>query len=183
MSEELEKSERRPGVERRTLVKGAAWSLPVIAVAVGTPLASASQPFDLVPAFSSSLSLSVKVLTVTLAEVNLFGSLTITNNGTAASPANATVLLTYNSALVQLTISGVGVTVAGTAGNRLLTLPSIPAGGTLTIDLSPSLLSSGILALGVGAHASTITAVVTAAGDTVNNTATGSIGITVLRLS
>lgn len=30
------------GVSRRTLVKGAAWSLPVIAVAAATPLASAS---------------------------------------------------------------------------------------------------------------------------------------------
>lgn len=30
------------GISRRTLVKGAAWSVPVIAVAVSTPLAAAS---------------------------------------------------------------------------------------------------------------------------------------------
>ena len=32
----------KDGLSRRTLVKGAAWSLPVIAVAAATPLASAS---------------------------------------------------------------------------------------------------------------------------------------------
>jgi hypothetical protein len=31
-----------PGISRRTIVKGAAWSVPVVAVAVATPLAAAS---------------------------------------------------------------------------------------------------------------------------------------------
>lgn len=31
-------------ISRRTVVKGAAWSVPVIAVAIATPLAAASQP-------------------------------------------------------------------------------------------------------------------------------------------
>ena len=35
------------GIERRTLVKGAAWSLPVIALAVGAPAASASTPWNI----------------------------------------------------------------------------------------------------------------------------------------
>lgn len=33
---------RTPGVERRTLVAGAAWTIPVVATAVGAPLAAAS---------------------------------------------------------------------------------------------------------------------------------------------
>lgn len=39
MTEEIQKNK---GVSRRTLVKGAAWSVPVIAAAVATPLAAAS---------------------------------------------------------------------------------------------------------------------------------------------
>lgn len=35
-------TEEKQGISRRTLVKGAAWSVPVIAAAVATPLASAS---------------------------------------------------------------------------------------------------------------------------------------------
>lgn len=33
-------------VERRTIIKGAAWSVPVIAAAVATPLATASTPTE-----------------------------------------------------------------------------------------------------------------------------------------
>ncbi|MEU4016767.1 hypothetical protein AB0E56_16005 [Microbacterium sp. NPDC028030] len=39
MTEEIQKNK---GVSRRTIVKGAAWSVPVIAAAVATPLAAAS---------------------------------------------------------------------------------------------------------------------------------------------
>ncbi|KQQ22375.1 hypothetical protein ASF48_04010 [Rathayibacter sp. Leaf299] len=35
-------TERSPGVERRTLVAGAAWTIPVVATAIGAPLAAAS---------------------------------------------------------------------------------------------------------------------------------------------
>ena len=38
---------RTPGIERRTLVKGAAWSLPVIALAVGTPARAASADWNI----------------------------------------------------------------------------------------------------------------------------------------
>jgi hypothetical protein len=39
MTEDIQKN---PGLSRRTVVKGAAWSVPVIAAAVATPLAAAS---------------------------------------------------------------------------------------------------------------------------------------------
>ena len=38
---------------RRTLVKGAAWAMPVVAVAVATPLAAASEPYP--PATKSKI--------------------------------------------------------------------------------------------------------------------------------
>lgn len=37
------------GITRRNVVKGAAWSVPVIAVAVATPLAAASGPTETDP--------------------------------------------------------------------------------------------------------------------------------------
>lgn len=37
---------RQPGVSRRTLVKGAAWSVPAVAIAVAAPIASASVPCE-----------------------------------------------------------------------------------------------------------------------------------------
>jgi hypothetical protein len=170
-------------VSRRTVAKAAAWSLPVIAVATAAPAHAASALYDLTPAFGSAIRLNVTVGIITLARVDLFGNLTITNVGTEASPAGVTTLLTYNQALINVSAAGAGVTVLGTAGNYTLTLPSIPASGSLVINLSPTLLSSGILALGVGTHASTIQANISAADSNQgNNTATGSIGITVLSI-
>ncbi len=50
VTEEIQKNK---GISRRTIVKGAAWSVPVIAAAVATPLAAASLVNDdLVPALS-----------------------------------------------------------------------------------------------------------------------------------
>lgn len=42
MSDETEGQEKQHGVRRRTLLTGAVWSVPVIAVATATPLAAAS---------------------------------------------------------------------------------------------------------------------------------------------
>lgn len=47
MSDPIENA--RPGVNRRTILKASAWAIPVVAVAVGTPLAAASTgDFDVV---------------------------------------------------------------------------------------------------------------------------------------
>ncbi|MFB8189117.1 hypothetical protein ACFC14_07305 [Microbacterium sp. NPDC055988] len=47
MSEPVENS--TPGTTRRTILRASAWSLPVVAVALGTPLAAASTPvFDII---------------------------------------------------------------------------------------------------------------------------------------
>jgi hypothetical protein len=44
MSESKTMGSGRPAVDRRTIVKGAAWSIPVVAAAAAMPLASASTP-------------------------------------------------------------------------------------------------------------------------------------------
>ncbi|MFJ4164361.1 hypothetical protein ACIPY5_02305 [Microbacterium sp. NPDC089698] len=44
MSESKTMGTRHPGIDRRTVVKGAAWSIPVVAAAAAMPLASASTP-------------------------------------------------------------------------------------------------------------------------------------------
>lgn len=47
----------RSGFDRRTMIKAAAWSAPVIAVAVATPLAAASTEGPAIPAPGGGLSL------------------------------------------------------------------------------------------------------------------------------
>lgn len=179
----------KKSVSRRSVTHAAAWTVPTVALAIATPAAAASTTqWDLTPSFTNALNLNLTldlvVTTVTLAEVSLFGQLTIRNLGTEASPAGQTASLVFDAALLTLNVTGVGVSVIGTGGTRTLTLPSIPAGGSLVINLSPSLVRSGILNLGVGQRASTIGATVNSLdGNENNNTATGNVGITVLRLS
>lgn len=176
-------------LSRRSVTHAAAWSVPTVALAIATPAAAASiTAWDLSPSFTNALTLDITlnlgISTVTLAEVSLFGQLTIGNLGTEASPAGQTASLVYDAALLTLNITGPGVSVIGTGGTRTLTLPSIPGGGSLQINLSPTLVRSGILNLGVGQRSSSIAATVNAVdGNTGNNSATGNVGITVLRLS
>lgn len=58
---------------RRTLVKGAAWSVPVIAAAVATPLASASGEWNGEVTANCSGHYSLDLLTALLGEVGLGG--------------------------------------------------------------------------------------------------------------
>jgi len=62
-------------IDRRTVVKGAAWSLPVIAVAAATPLASASHG-------GAHLSISADCL-LQVAGVSAAGGFIVTNGGDA----------------------------------------------------------------------------------------------------
>lgn len=178
MTEEIQKN---TGVSRRTLVKGAAWSVPVIAAAVATPLAAASVlNDDLVPALSGPITLSLGLL----ASINTVNTLTITNNGTDASPAGATAVIQYTPSLLSLNIGPVaGVTIGGTDGNYTLTLPSIPAGGNLVFNLGTtldSLLNLGLLTSLLGGPQQTMTATVSGDSVTGNNTASQNVGINIL---
>jgi hypothetical protein len=172
-------------VSRRTLVKGAAWSLPVVAVAAATPLAAASTTgTDLVPALSGPINLDLTALGLTVATVNVVNTLTIMNNGTVATPATGTTAsVVYNPALLTLNISGVGVQVLGSDGNYTLNLPSIPAGGSLTINLGTTLdtlLTLNLLTQLLGGPQQTLAASVAGDDVTGNNSASTNVGISIL---
>ncbi|KJQ55071.1 hypothetical protein [Microbacterium sp. SA39] len=181
MTEEINTSK---GFSRRTVVKGAAWSVPVIAAAVATPLAAASLAGDLTAAFSGPLALNLSLGPITLATVNAVNTLTITNAGPAASPVGATANVQYLPSLLTLNIAAVGgVTVAGSDGNFTLTLPSIAAGDSLVINLGTTLdtlLDLGLLTSLAGGPAQTISATLGGDGVPGNNTAVAPIGITLL---
>lgn len=126
----------RAQISRRTVVKSAAWSIPVIAVAAATPLAAASlanadlastlgTPEDIV--FDTGFGAVMTFTTPT--------QLTIANTGTTDSLAGATANLVYDGWLFIMAPTGTGVGVSGTSGNLVLTLPVIAAGSSLTIDL------------------------------------------------
>ncbi|MGQ7310893.1 hypothetical protein ACUOFU_04230 [Microbacterium arabinogalactanolyticum] len=172
-------------VSRRTLVKGAAWSLPVVAVAAATPLAAASTAgTDLVPALSGPINLNLTALGLTVATVNVVNTLTITNVGTVATPATGTTAsLVYNPSLLTLNIAGAGVTVLGSDGNYTLNLPSIAPGGTLVINLGTTLdtlLDLSLLTSILGGPTPTMAATVSGDGVTGNNSTSTNIGITLL---
>ncbi|MDF2559440.1 MAG: hypothetical protein K0R99_886 [Microbacterium sp.] len=182
MTEEIQKNK---GISRRTIVKGAAWSVPVIAAAVATPLAAASVVSDdLVPALSGPIGLSLTALGLPVATINTVNTLTITNNGTDASPAGATAVVQYNPGLLTLNIAAVGgISVGGTDGNFTITLPAIAPGDTLTIGLGTtldSLLNVGLLTSLLGGPQQVMTATVTGDSVTGNNATSENVGITIL---
>ncbi|KJQ54304.1 hypothetical protein [Microbacterium sp. SA39] len=115
------------GVPRRTVIKTAAWSIPVVAVAVSTPLAAASVG-------AAALTFAVAPLVDIDAPYGA-QALTVTNTGTEAftgaivfsTPAWATIAPFTSAVMVQ-----------GTDGSNITwTLPAgfLPAGQSLQIDL------------------------------------------------
>lgn len=168
-------------VSRRTLVKGAAWSLPVVAVAAATPLAAASTAgTDLVPSLGGPITLNLGIL----ASVNVVNTLTITNAGTVATPATGTTAsVVYDPALLTLNIVGANVQVLGTPGNYTLNLPSIAPGGALPINLGTTLntlLTINALTAILGGPQQTMAASVAGDGVTNNNSTSQNVGITIL---
>lgn len=154
------------GVSRRTLVKGAAWSLPVIAVAAATPLASASVAWNATVTADCSGDYDISVLTgivgaglvgvvqtalgVLGLEPNATREFTVTAT-TGDIPAGTQYLLTDPNAL--LTVEGledvIGAGVAGvisTAEGFILTLANpIPQGSSFTVDVYRSVINVGAL--------------------------------------
>lgn len=95
MTEEVQPAS---GLSRRAIVKGAAWSLPVVAVAVATPLAAASTPTDPTLAWTADTTalLSLQLLdgggTVQAgALVTVPTEYTFTNGSTALNGETATI--------------------------------------------------------------------------------------------
>lgn len=178
-------TEENKGLSRRTVVKGAAWSVPVIAAAVATPLASASVlNSDLVASFAGPITLGLTLPVVgNVASINTVNTLTVTNNGTTASPAGATVTVAYDSSLLTLNITGAGISVLGSDGNFTVTLPAIQPGTSLTINLGTTLdsaLNLNILTGLLGGDPETMTATIAGDDVTSNNVTSQVVGITLL---
>jgi len=117
---------RTPGVERRTLVAGAAWTIPVVATAVGAPLAAASTSGPTVAFVNGPYSVAA---CGTLKDIVL----KVTTNGTASPTAGTLVSVILPEGLLwsdgttgpkalptdangEVVISGVKAT--GTDGDR-----------------------------------------------------------------
>lgn len=154
------------GVSRRTLVKGAAWSLPVIAVAAATPFASASVAWNATVTADCSGDYDISVLTgivgaglvgvvqtalgVLGLQPNATREFTVTAT-TGDIPAGTSYVLEDPNAL--LTVSGlesvIGAGVAGvvsTAGGFVLTLTNpITNGNSFTVDVYRALVNVGAL--------------------------------------
>jgi hypothetical protein len=116
------------GFSRRSLVKTAAWSVPVIAVAVATPLAAAS---------TSLASLTYEV--TPLVDIDApYGavSVRISNTGTIDFAGPLTLTTPSWASIAPFSITGAIASSAG--GNDVWTIPAgaVPAGQSLVLDLS-----------------------------------------------
>ncbi len=109
----------RPGVSRRNVVAAAAWSVPVIAVAVATPLAAASVATPTLlfnsPAFSMAGCASLTGVTVTG-----------TTDGTTPVPAGTPITVTLPAGFTFVGASTSPLTLLAGAGGAV-TLPAIKA--------------------------------------------------------
>ena len=152
------------GVSRRSLVKGAAWSVPIIAVAASTPIAAASNE-TVVDGFSVDGSCGL------LGAVNAGF---IVKAGTTPLPVGTRILVTTNRTIADvnvISINGAGAPLADidllSSGSISVTLEEeVPAGGTFNLGwlLSISVLTNttATLTLPTGYTA----------GDNVKNTGT-----------
>lgn len=124
MFQEIEGAEAAR-LTRRNVVKGAAWSIPVIAAAVATPLAAASVT---PPANSANVQVPTGVPAGNFEDITITGRLT----GQGA-PVNAPL---PDGTVVTFTASDPGavISVAGSAGIADIVGPS---GGVWTVVLSP----------------------------------------------
>lgn len=137
-------SKEQPSLDRRTVVRAAAWSAPVIAMAVATPLAAASVP-EPQPAPGGGLSVwqggtSVQTWTVTPPNrVQVNTGQTIGFNTFNADTGESVPAGTYRSGLVTVTVQwGPGNGVPAPADYRLeertlsgwVRVGALPAPGT-----------------------------------------------------
>lgn len=122
MTEEIQKDK---GFSRRTVVKGAAWSVPVIAAAVATPLAAASV-VD-VGAFTTSGTCGV---------LGVLGpGFTLTASATAPLPIGTTVTITgggvANIGVFSVTGGTASVSVLSPTSRQITLTSELPAGATI----------------------------------------------------
>lgn len=97
------------GLSRRTVVQGAAWSLPVIAAAVATPIAAASLLCTAAVSTTTATYTRLSATSAVFTWVNLFGDgkdFTLTLTAVANGATNMTINTTNNFVLDSATQGG-----------------------------------------------------------------------------
>ncbi len=141
-------TEVEPTLERRTIMKGAAWSIPVIALAVATPAAAASD-----------VDLGAYALNGSCGTLGLLGpGFTLTAGPTEPIPVGTTVLINGSGVanIGVFSVTGGTATVSVLSGtSRLITLTSaVPAGATIafrtTLSITVAFTLNGTTTLPTG---------------------------------
>ena len=145
MTEEIQKNS---GFSRRTVVKGAAWSVPVIAAAVATPLAAASN----VEVGAFALDGSCGVLGV------LGPGFTLEASATEALPVGTTITISgsgiANIGVFSVTGGTAAVNVLSPTSTQIVLTTAVPAGATIafrtTLSISVAFTLNAVAALPTG---------------------------------
>lgn len=103
----MQESPQAPGVSRRTLVKGAAWSVPVVAVAVATPLVAASTSTP--PATFWATGATVSVVSGNVTNFTIEGS--DSDGNLALLPAGTNVLIVPEPGVTLTLVNATGIVV------------------------------------------------------------------------
>ncbi|MDF9716510.1 hypothetical protein INN71_11795 [Nocardioides sp. ChNu-153] len=168
-------------LSRRTFTRAAAWSAPIVSVAVAAPAhaMSVAVEHDLFVAFVGSQWTSVPG-GGDAAWASIPAVLEVSNLGTADSPVGTVGTLTSDAPVLQMQASHPEVTVTETSGGAEIGLPSVPAGSTLTVSLGALLDQEAALALGSGDHAAQVAFALTGTdASATNDAASAPVVITV----
>lgn len=179
-------TEENKGLSRRTVVKGAAWSVPVIAAAVATPLAAASTTLDLTITGNCAGQFRAAGLASNIlnALTGLLGldpatrTFTVTAGSTAV-PAGTTFLLSnsgvLNVGLITVTgaldVSALDIVNVGGGVTSITLEQPLAAGQSFVLDLLPAVVDVKVAAtqtLSLSTDASVAGTVSVLAGSTVN---------------
>lgn len=139
---------RIAGIERRTIVKGAAWSLPVIALAVGAPAQAASGDVN-VGAFQ---------LDGTCGVLSVLGPGFTLTAGTVALPVGTTVTIlgsgVANIGVFSVTGGTASVSVLSATSRQIVLTSALAAGATIafrtTLSISVAFTLTASAALPTG---------------------------------
>ncbi|GGM36965.1 hypothetical protein [Microbacterium saperdae] len=147
----MQENPRAHGVSRRTVVKGAAWSVPVVAAAVATPLAAASTGTPAATFWATGATVSVvsgNVTNFTVEGSDADGNLALLPAGTSVMivPEPGVTLQVVNATGIVTTTNPDGSITAVITGNDITNIriqfrPTGPSGSgysiTTNIDIDP----------------------------------------------
>ncbi|WP_139256869.1 hypothetical protein [Herbiconiux ginsengi] len=141
-------TEVEPTLERRTIMKGAAWSIPVIALAVATPAAAASD-----------VDLGAYHLNGTCGILGVLGpGFTLTAGPTEPLPVGTTVTITgsgvANIGVFSVTGGTASISVLSGTSRQITLTSAVPAGATIafrtTLSISVAFTLNAVTGLPAG---------------------------------